>query len=155
KPVVQYGVRIEPEDCALAGVKVTHCPEEGTTGVKFVDRRHFNLVSGQDQFVHLIKITVARIWEGQDRLRSFPAHQICGQLAVFIALPDKVVEAEAKDRCRKTLSKHSDRCELPEGGKQIEINGELAAGSQSIPILAKRRVSFGSWWPRAVRHLVT
>jgi len=150
----QYAVRIERQDCRRAGINVQHSEEEGATGIDFVDARHFNLLGCQDQFIRLVIEIVARLWEGQDRLRAFPAHQIAGQLAIFLALAEEIAEPEAKERCRRTLNKSPDLCSYSPGSEQVRIEGGLADGNQLIPVVAIRSVPSQSWWHRTLDVLL-
>ena len=120
-------------------------------------RRHFNLSGQQIQFVNLVREIVAKIWEGHDRLRAFPAHQVSGQLAAFLEFDDRTAEPEAKERCRRTLNRNPELCNRSPDRKQIEIKSDLQDGNELVPVVAARPVR-GShqrpWWRRIVGRFV-
>lgn len=143
---IQYAIRVEGDDCRRAGICVEHRPDEGTTGIKQVDRRHFNLRGKQADFAKLAGVIVASLWEGQDRLRAFPAHSIRAQLAVFTCIDKFQIDPAASQRCKKLLERNPELQTISPDRKYVEICGELADGTQSIPIVATRHVRGKLWW---------
>ena len=138
----QFAVRVCLEDCRKAQIEVRHDANQGTTGVKFVDRRHYNLIGTQEQFANLVKEIVRGIWEGEDRVRAFPETQLHAQLSVFREMPSDLVEDEAKERCQKSLSGTGQQQNLSPDGRYVEIDGWLNdEQGQSVRIKATRRIS--------------
>ena len=103
----RFGVRLLREDCECAGVHVQECVEN-KIGIRVVDTKHLNLTGTLPQFTKLVTRIVQKTWEGDDRLRVFPPHQILGQLAVFAKFANDAIEPEARQRCQNCLNKSLD-----------------------------------------------
>lgn len=141
----QYAVRIHSRDCERAGIQVEADKGEGRTGLKDIDEKHYNLIGNQQQFMNLAKEIVAKIWEGEDRLRVLPEAQLRAQLTVFVHLQANLIASEAKQRCEKALSKTSTMQKKSENGQYVEIYGSLICKSNDeIEVAARRHISLDS-----------
>lgn len=147
-PEKRFALKVTAADCNLTGVQMDH-DETGTTGVPLVDKRHVNLRGSQEQFAKLMVQIVAKYWEGEERLRIFPAEQIAGQLAVFTKLDAMKISPRATERCRISLQKDSTIKWRAQGNSYVEMEGNLSNNGQTIPVLFARLLStYGRWWVR-------
>lgn len=147
-PEKKFALKISPGDCNLTGVQMDY-DQTGTTGVPLVDKRHVNLRGGQEQFAKLMVQIVAKYWEGEERLRIFPAEQIAGQLAVFTKLDAMKISPQATERCRISLQKDSTIKCTAQANSYVEMEGNLSNNGQTIPVLFARLLStYGKWWVR-------
>src|ERR1700678_1331177 len=96
-PEKQFGVLVTDKECQQAGITITD--PDGGTGIEHVDIRHRDLVGDNSQFKALMAGIVKTMWEGEQRLRVFPAKQITGQVAVFSRLPDGRILSEPGETC--------------------------------------------------------
>lgn len=134
-PEKRFGVLTTEEDCRSAGIKV-NWKEKGKTGIHQIDGRHTNLIGTPDQFICLMIEILRRIWEGEQRLRVFPANQIIGQLAVFYKLPDQEIDRASREDCGRVLSKAN--CHhFIEKDSRVEIQG-CVKDKPDIPVIAVR-----------------
>ena len=118
----RYAVCITKDDCDEAGVGVD--PTRGQTGVSFVDFRHSDLTGKLENFIELTKVLTRRIWEGENRIHTYSAHAILGEIAVFSRLPDAIDDA-AQDRCRQVLDKSPESFCFPPDRDVVEISGKM------------------------------
>lgn len=147
-PEKKFALKISPADCDLTGVRMEY-NEIGTTGVPLVDKRHVNLKGSQEQFEKLMVQIIAKYWEGEDRLRIFPAEQIGGQLAVFTKLDAMKISPLALERCRISLQKDSTIKWIAQTNSYVEMEGSLWNNGQKIPVVFARLLSaYGKWWVR-------
>jgi hypothetical protein len=121
-PEKLFGVLLTERDCQIAGIGIS--AEKEGTGIKQVDARHANLIGDREQFRTLIAGIVGRIWEGEQRLRLFPANQITGQIAVFSKLPGSHICEDSRQACERVLSKTSCH-QFHEKESRVEIVGRL------------------------------
>jgi len=153
----RYGVRIDTRDCIAAGIE-WDLKQKGETGIDFVDSRHVNLTATREQFTTLMTLTVAKIWQGHDQLRVFPANQIVAQLALFERLSHGV-SREARIRCRSSLEKTPERLGKLEYPDKIEVRGHLVSVSE-IAVVSVRSLSdyvlraSSIPWIQKIRYLV-
>ena len=121
-PEKLFGVVLTESDCRSAGMAIE--PEQGQTGVRHVDACHFNLVGDSSQFRELVAGVVRRIWEGEQRIRVFPAKQITGQVAVLSKLHSAYICDESRECCEAVLSKASCH-EFDHANLRVQIIGSL------------------------------
>jgi hypothetical protein len=150
-----FGIRFTAEDCAHAGVELDP-GNRGTTGVPFVDGRHVDLRGTPDQFMTLVTRIVSKIWEGQDRVRVFPAHQILGEIAVLARLSGDDIEPEARSRCEQVLAKTPDWIAYSQDC--VTIRGKLDDKCE-FPVTGVRRLKLrrqdgGRWCPSWLRAVL-
>jgi hypothetical protein len=123
-PEKRFGILIDEQDCNAAGVEIDPAVR-GETGVHTVDVRHADLSGTQEQFARLVVRILARMWQGEQRLRSYPAQQIASQLAVFSRLPPKRIHEAARANCLASLNRVS-WCQVSPGGLIVEVRGKLS-----------------------------
>jgi hypothetical protein len=144
KPDKLGGVLVTEQDCRDAGIRIVS--QEGGTGIRHVDNRHADLVGDSEQFKELFIIIIKRVWEGQDRLRMFPARQLSGQIAVFSKLPQGYIREESRETCERSLQKANCH-QFDHAQRRVEILGRLDA-KPSCEVRASRSYdtssSFGS-----------
>jgi hypothetical protein len=122
-PEKRFGILIDEADCATAGIDID-AGVKGETGIHAVDARHVDLIGTQDQFGRLVAQIVARMWAGEQRLRSYPAQQIAGQLAVFSRLSPEHILEDARQNCLSSLRRVA--WVHPSGsGRTLAIRGTL------------------------------
>lgn len=123
-PELRYAVRITGGDCDKVGIQL-NTATRGQTGVLSVDTRHADLSGTPKQFRELVVRIVERLWNGEDRLRAFPAHLIAGVLALLEARPETEIEPEARHRCRQVLDKRPDWLAVAQNGGSVRVLGKL------------------------------
>jgi hypothetical protein len=138
-PEKRFGVLSTEEDCRTAGIEIDR-NERGNTGIHRIDARHANLIGTPDAFTRLVVEILQRIWEGEQRLRIFPAKQITGQVAVFFKLPAEEIQAASREDCECVLSKANCH-QFIEEHSRVNIHGNLS-DKRDIPVIATR--SYGS-----------
>jgi hypothetical protein len=121
-PEKRFGVIVEEGDCLAAGVQIDRT-EKGNTGITIVDGRHANFTGTQKQFGTLIGQIVKGMWEGEQRLRIYPAQQIALQLAVFSRLPDGEIDDASRDSSLTVLNRVAWHTFTE---KRAEVRGRLA-----------------------------
>jgi len=142
EPEKRFGLLIDEGDCRAAGVTVER-DEQGKTGVGKVDARHVNLVGSQEQFAAAVVHILKAMWEGQQRLRSFPAQQIAGQLAIFSKLSRGQIHEDSRASCLAALNLAAWHT-FVEAKQFVEIRGELD-DSMRRQVLAVRSYRGRSW----------
>jgi len=130
-----FGLRVTERDCQAAGIRLD--ASRGKTGVKCVDDRHIDLQGDENQFRALCVGVLARIWEGEQRLRIFPAIQVVGQIAVFSRLPDCGIATESRDDCMCVLQ-NSKYHSLDDEAGRITITGCVKSGNGTVEVRASR-----------------
>jgi hypothetical protein len=110
--------------------------QKGNTGIEKVDGRHVNLAGTQAQFGSLVVQIVKRMWEGEQRLRIYPAQQIAGQLAVFSRLPKGLINDDSRTNCISTIDQVSWHRFNDQDGC-VEVRGKLH-DSASYEVVASR-----------------
>lgn len=138
-PEIQHGVVISESDCLAAGIAIDSS-EPGGSGIVAVDARHANLIGTKEQFARLFAQIVRRIWEGEHRVRTFPVHQVVGQIAVFTCLPDDEIHSVSRDDCRKILGKVPQVSRIDDPTR-FEIVGKLDDKLYDCPVVATRNVN--------------
>jgi hypothetical protein len=136
-PVKRYGIIVTDEDCREAGITLD-LQERGDTGILAVDGRHVNLRGETvDQFGLLMAQIVQAMWEGEQRLRFYPAQQIAGQIAVFSKLPDNQIDPSTRQTCRDVLAQCSNWHAFEDTARLVMINGSLKDKGE-FPVIAQR-----------------
>ena len=97
-------VRIYDSELRQVGIQVRRTP--GATGLRWLDRRHFDLCGAKSTFRELISLLCERIRSGDDRIRTVKKNQVYFQLQKFCELKDSEIDQAARKRC-------SDACGLP------------------------------------------
>jgi hypothetical protein len=134
-PAKLFGVLFTARDCRDVGIRIDG--DRTGTGIRRVDDRHANLNGDKEQFRRLVAGIVARIWEGEQRLRIFPANQIAGQVAIFSRLPESHTCEDSRRTCERVLSKTT--CHrFHDDESRVEIVGRLKDKAES-PVCASRR----------------
>ncbi len=133
----RFGVCLTQDDCDRAGIGID-ADAVGDTGIKDVDQRHANLTGSQKQFSEMIAQILARFWEGQNRLRVFPAWQILGELAVLARLPEGQIAKETRENCENLLEKHAGMLNYSNDGSGVELRKELNHNHLKPCVVAKR-----------------
>jgi hypothetical protein len=137
-PEKRFGIILTDDDCLAAQIK-TDPSVRGGTGIQRVDARHVNLQGDVMQFGRLMGAILQKMWEGEQRLRYYPAQQIAGQLAVFSAQPNAEVHPDTKQFCRTSLERVNwIQWEGDRAG--VVISGRLE-DREAIPIVARRACS--------------
>jgi hypothetical protein len=145
EPEKRFGLLIDADDCRASGLTIDR-GEQGRTGISRVDRRHVNLVGSQEQFAAVIVHILQAMWEGQQRLRSFPAQEIAGQLAVFSKLPPGQIHEDSRASCVSALNLAAWHTFI-EASESVEIRGKL---DDNVPrdVVAVRSYRRKSWFDR-------
>jgi hypothetical protein len=130
----RFGILLSEEECRRVGIRVD--ATNGGTGIKHVDLRHVDRSGDISQFTRLVAQLVKKMWEGEQRLRVFPAKQIVGQVAVFSKLPDERISSESRETCFAILAKSACHT-FDRESSQVEIRGKFKDDSAS-EILASR-----------------
>jgi hypothetical protein len=134
-PEKRFGVIVAEDDCCAAGITLD--PEEqGETGVHAIDKRHVNLKGTVDQFGRLVARIVQGMWEGEQRIRLYPAQQIAGQIALFSKLGDDQIDPDTKTTCLEVLALKNWHT-FEENDQAVIIRGALKDNSE-FSILARR-----------------
>lgn len=133
----RFGVCLKQEDCDRAGIGID-AGAVGDTGIKDVDQRHVNLTGSQKQFSEMIVQILARLWEGENRLRVFPAWQILGELAVLAHLPKGQIEEGARANCQRVLDKHAGMVNYLNDRSSVELKKELTHNHLKLCVVAVR-----------------
>jgi hypothetical protein len=132
-----FGVCLTEDDCDVAGISIV-ADADGNTGVADVDRRHANLTGSQQQFSGLIARILGKLWEGENRLRVFPAWQILGELAVLSRLADNQIAGKARESCQKVVDNHADMLKYSGDGSCVELKKELCYSHLKPQVVAVR-----------------
>jgi hypothetical protein len=145
EPEKRFGLLLDEDDCRASGLTIDR-GEQGRTGISKVDSRHVNLVGSQEQFATAIVHVLKAMWEGQQRLRSFPAQQIAGQLAVFSKLPRGQIHEDSRASSLSALNLAAWHTFI-EASQTVEIRGAL---DDSVPrdVVAVRSHRIKSWLER-------
>lgn len=133
-----FALRISDEDCQCAGIKVDS-EARGETGLHLIDARHANLTGTPEAFIQLSVRIVGKIWEGEDRLRVFPSHQIIGEMAVLARLEENAIDPHARSRCHRVLEREADRFAYS-GDGCVQITGRLNDNKGEFPVCAVRQL---------------
>lgn len=134
----QFGLRITTEDCEKAGIQIAQI--RGETGVRFVDKRHADLLGTPTKFKSLATIIIARIWEGEQRLQAFPPHSILGEVAVISQFIGQV-DDDASERCSRVLERNRSMIHS-QGSEYVDLCGQLLDGEHNVDVIARRRLKF-------------
>jgi hypothetical protein len=134
-PEKRFGVIVAEDDCRAAGIAL-NLEEQGDTGVHSVDKRHVNLKGTVDQFGRLMARIVQAMWEGEQRIRLYPAQQIAGQIAVFSKFADDRIDPSTKTTCLEVLAL-KDWHTFEENDQAVIIRGALKDNSE-FPIIGRR-----------------
>ena len=134
----RFGVLVADEDCRKAGIVIDRS-QRGKTGIHRVDSLHADLRGTPEQFSQLMVEILQRVWQGERRLRIFPAKRITGQVAVFFKLPQDEIDPATRTDCECVLSKANCH-QFNEGNSTVEILGKLK-GSTAQEIRALRTYS--------------
>jgi hypothetical protein len=132
-----FGVRFDDSECQMARIKLQPTPDEGLTGIKCVDARHYNLIGNQDEFTELIKLIIKKMYGGDERLRKFPPNQVRTQLTMFAHLQKGDLDNAAIARCTKILEKYA--VPIVEKDK-IKVYNELERNGQPVRIETERQL---------------
>jgi hypothetical protein len=132
----RFGVLVTDDDCQSAGVTID-LEQAGTTGICGIDGRHVNLKGTSDQLVQLMTRIAQGMWQGEQRLRAYPAHQIAGQIAIFSRLPDDRIDPVAKKTCLEVLSA-SNWHSFEEHPAAVVVRGAFE-NKPDLPIIARRK----------------
>jgi hypothetical protein len=134
-PEKRFGVLITEGDCQEAGIILDHS-ERGTTGIRAVDSRHVNLKGTVEAFGRLMARIVGSMWEGEQRIRCYPAQQIAGQIAIFSKIPHQEVDTDAKTKCLEVLDKKKWHA-FEDNPRAVVIRGSLD-DNNGFPVIACR-----------------
>jgi len=132
-----FAVCVTQDDCSRASIGI-EADAHGKTGVKDVDQRHANLTGSQEQFSELIAQILARFWEGENRLRVFPAWQILGELAVLARLLTDQIAEGARENCQRVLENHADMLNYLDDGSSVEVTKDLRWNHLESRVVAVR-----------------
>ncbi len=131
----RFGVLVNEVDCHAAGITID--PElRGNTGVHEVDGRHVNLKGALDQFCRLMVRIVQAMWEGEQRIRLYPAQQIAGQIAIFSKILDDKIDPITRKTCLDVLATKNWH-DFEENPPAVVIRGILKDNSE-FPVNARR-----------------
>ena len=144
-----FGIRLSSADCAEAGIRIE--ASDAATGVRFVDKRHADLVGTASEFESLAGIVIRKIWEGEQRLKVFSAHSILGEVAVLSHYIDHLDDG-AKERCSRVLKKNEEKVRI-QASVHVELCGKLTDKSGDVAITAKRVLSPKPPSPSIVRQI--
>src|SRR5207253_1051817 len=100
----RFGLVVTEEDCRAAGITID-AKEPGTTGVYAVDGRHRDLTGKTEEFAKLMVLIVKAMWEGEQRVRLYPAHQLIGQIAVLSKPLNANIDPSTRQDCVDALGK--------------------------------------------------
>ena len=128
---------VTQDDCSRAGIRF-EADADGDTGITGVDQRHANLKGSPDAFSELMAGILARFWEGENRLRVFPAWQILGELAVLARLPADQIAEGPRANCQKVLDKHAGMLNYLDDGSGVELKKELTHNHLKPCVVAVR-----------------
>jgi len=138
-PDKRFGVLVSAEDCKAAGINLD-ASLSGTTGIAAVDGRHADLKGKTvEEFGHLMAHIVQSMWEGEQRIRLYPAQQIVGQIALFSKLSGGDIEPVTKQNCLDVLAK-IDWHMFEENLRTVVIRGSLDDRRRgAFPVFGRRR----------------
>ncbi len=132
-----FGVCLTRDDCDQAGIGIDG-DAYGDTGVNDVDQRHANLTGSQEQLSELIAKILARFWEGENRLRVFPAWQILGELAILARLPANQIAEGARENCQRVTENHADILNYQADDSSVEVTKDLRCNHLKSRVVAQR-----------------
>lgn len=134
-PEKRFGVLVSEGDCQEAGITLDPS-EQGTAGIHAVDGRHVNLKGTIEEYGRLMARIVESMWEGEQRIRLYPAQQIAGQIARFSKLPVGDVDPVARTTCLEVVAKR-DWHTFEDNPRSVVIRGSLE-DKREFPVTARR-----------------
>ncbi len=151
----RFAICVTDADCAEAGVKIEQTP--GNTGVSVADARHSDLNGDLGNFIKLTKVITRRIYEGENRFRTYSSHAILGEIAIFSRL-EKEFDDDVRSRCKLVLEKSPGLWQFCDDRDVVEIYGTLTDKKNAgVSITATRPLRLATesdgLWHRLLRRL--
>jgi hypothetical protein len=99
-----FVLRIEQSDLDAVGIQRDDEGKYRPTGVVAVDQRHVDLLASKRQLTELVRHILARLHDGEDRVRRISSQQMKHRLEEFSTANDDAVTQDAKARCRELIA---------------------------------------------------
>jgi hypothetical protein len=106
-PEPRYGFRFLQGDFDGLPIRLEHTPQDGGTGVRRVDCRHYDLESDVEGYTQLMRRLIERLRAGEHRIRIAGTLQIAQMLRAFSDLNDSEISAAKKSRCHSLLKNYN------------------------------------------------